>query len=1109
MRNFLVILLVISLFQTDNLTNRVTAALDQSIVYDYIAHADSARWYGGFGELPFPGSVGDRSGYALWSDNMVMEDRVAYNRILQVHPDVKDNGFIRGVYPLQSIPEKSRLNVSFGFLMGGSETKGSTFTINFQAGRGQPIQLYQVFKTFTKKLESKIIDMTPYQGKTGNIILMVNSEKPNPIDLSAWVKVVLEVEKTEEALPDLVISSIRVDQEKVSYTLRNIGAGSTPELRRGQFIQNKLFVDGSEILTHHISVVLPPGEETERIFPDFVLPKTKKEQLLRVCADSTAFIKESNERNNCFEKSIPGESPPEEGSLQFLRFPQVSAITTTSARFTWLMNNDSTAIIFYENKFRSFTLKAVEDKLTKAHDITLSNLKPGTMYEFYVQCDDKNGSTTKSNSAFFKTLSEPLKTKPTIQFTLASELSGKILIKPILSDPKSFTRVRLYVDNHPIFTNFAEPYILELDTKKYANGVHEFKLQGSDLNGKPYIAVKEGLIVNKDLKLNEGPVIILQTPNNNSEFPNSTSLIPLKALIDHKQKYDIHHLALFVDGNLIYVAKPKKTTGMWATKDELPHEFAYNIPISYFAEGHHEVELRAYDSENVDNYVVTNIKTLTPSWYKPALVLSYKTSLETVNKCSYKVDFMITNNGNLPAKNVTLQITQDILPGFVISNANHGAEVTMYSDYQILECRLNELDFKNGNNVFHLYFDLSPVLQSPVNWSIDDYVIMKEVSLIYTWDGNPKTPSWENWDMANHVSNDVFWMADKADYLIVSNLKALLYHSSPNKTDLNKLIMSMAELAAKKKGIVGLMNEINLSPETVKQKILAWGENLAPDWFNSGYLLIVGETEIVPSFTRYFSGPNVVVPTTDYPYADTTGTELYPELTIGRIIGDCPSCLTKPIQASLDVASGNAFFRRNHQENSNAYTLSGTGDGEEAFWYSAYFVGKQLKQEYNNVGQGKGRQIINEGVPLYTRLQEMAPGLSVLFYRNHGGAGCWCDGDVSATSNWNHPAYVGNINFGNTRPFVFACCCDSGRYEGIYGIAEAFMSKAGAYIGSTELSDRASNNYYAGQFFNLWLNQPQKSLGEAFKELRIFAFWSVWQAEYQFFGDPKFGIETP
>jgi len=1113
MRRLLSILVVLTLLASMSQTIQITNAIDYSLVYDFVANAGEAKWYGGFGDLPFPGKTSDRVGYALWRTNEFMEDGKQYERILQVHPDVKENGYIRGVFPIQTIPEKARLNLVLGYLRGASETQGVTFTVNFQAGRGLPIQLYKTFKKYTQRLVSETVDLTNYSGKTGNIILLVSAEKPNPVDLSAWVSVTLEKEKPEEALPDLIISNIRVDQGKIYYTLKNTGAGRTPNLRRGQSIKNSLSLDRREIATDLVTKGLEPGEELESFFPDFVLSESDKEQVFIVCADSISTITESNERNNCSEKRVspkPPKPPEEEEPLKFLRLPQVSGITQTSARFTWVTNNDSTSSVLYDVKFRTFGLKFIETKLKKIHDVTLGNLKPGTLYEYYVECADAKGNTIKSPNGFFKTLPEPLNTKPSLRFTLPDKLMNRVTILPTLTEGKSFARLNLFVDNRIVFTNYAMPFTLELDTKKYANGVHEFKLQGIDMNGKPYVEVKEGLIANTDLKLNQGPVITILAPVSNTDFPNSTAVIPLKATIDHKQNYGIHHLEIFIDGSLIYTAKPKKSTGLWATKDELPKTFNYDIPISYFAEGDHKVELKAFDSENLDNYVVTKIKTHTPSWYKPVLVLTYKTSLEALHHTSYKVDFMITNNGNLPAKDITLQITQDFLPGFILSNANQGAVVTLYSDYQVLEFHLSELDFQNGKNVFHLYFDLTPVLISPVNWSVDDYVIMKECSLIYNWDGNPKVPNWENWDMANHVSNDAFWMAKSADYLIISNIKTLLSNSPPNKSNVNDLLMAMAQLASKKKGVIGLMNGMWLSPESVKQKILAWGDNLAPDWFNSGYLLIVGETEIVPSFTRYFSGSNSTVPTTDYPYADTAGNEMYPELTIGRIIGDSAASLAKPIRASIDVVTGDAVFRRNHHQNSNAYTLSGTGDGEATFWDSAYWVGETLKQEFYYVGQGSGRAIINEGVPLYKRLRQRTPGLSVLFYRNHGGAYCWCDGDVSATVDGSSPAYVGYITFNNSRPFIFACCCDSGKYEGIYGIANAFMEKAGAYIGSTGLSDRASNNYNALQFYKNWVNQPQKSLGNAFKEIRIFAFYNaVWNAEYQFYGDPKFGIETP
>ena len=65
-------------------------------------------------------------------------------------------------------------------------------------------------------------------------------------------------------------------------------------------------------------------------------------------------------------------------------------------------------------------------------------------------------------------------------------------------------------------------------------------------------------------------------------------------------------------------------------------------------------------------------------------------------------------------------------------------------------------------------------------------------------------------------------------------------------------------------------------------------------------------------------------------------------------------------------------------------------------------------------------------------------------------------------------------------------------------------------MGSTQISFRPSNNYHAQKFFQYWIQHPTKSLGTAFKETRINAATDpFWSDEYQYYGDPKYGIEMP
>jgi hypothetical protein len=114
------------------------------------------------------------------------------------------------------------------------------------------------------------------------------------------------------------------------------------------------------------------------------------------------------------------------------------------------------------------------------------------------------------------------------------------------------------------------------------------------------------------------------------------------------------------------------------------------------------------------------------------------------------------------------------------------------------------------------------------------------------------------------------------------------------------------------------------------------------------------------------------------------------------------------------------------------------------------------------------------------------------------------------------------VDFGDVRPFVFALCCLSGCYEdhpdpnidgGDDNIAEAFHdSGAAVYIGSTEKSNWDPDTEAGTTFFETW--EANKTIGWAFtstkRTMSAEAAGSqdwvrYWRAEYNLYGDPKFG----
>jgi hypothetical protein len=285
----------------------------------------------------------------------------------------------------------------------------------------------------------------------------------------------------------------------------------------------------------------------------------------------------------------------------------------------------------------------------------------------------------------------------------------------------------------------------------------------------------------------------------------------------------------------------------------------------------------------------------------------------------------------------------------------------------------------------------------------------------------------------------------------------------------------------------------------------AWSSQLSPGWTRGGYLLIVGETEIIPAWATTYN--KLTVHCTDIKYANTVGLWAFPELNVGRIIGNNAHELTIPIETSIGVHRSEPGYEFNW---SHALVVAGRGEGVTKFEGSADAVARILGDKFVVV-ELKQRVIEQAGGNIKKEFKAYANDKDVIFYRDHGGPWGW--GGVVDTSDFSG---ANPVNFVNTKPFVFASCCDSGQYAGIIGIAETFLKNgAAAYIGSTEVSNRDDNNFAANVFFNAWVNSGS-TIGSAFTYLRQALAqlaqlggdttgWLYHLSEYNLYGDPKYG----
>jgi hypothetical protein len=324
-----------------------------------------------------------------------------------------------------------------------------------------------------------------------------------------------------------------------------------------------------------------------------------------------------------------------------------------------------------------------------------------------------------------------------------------------------------------------------------------------------------------------------------------------------------------------------------------------------------------------------------------------------------------------------------------------------------------------------------------------------------------------------------------------------------------------------------------------------WSSKLKDGWISTGYLLIVGETEIVPAWGDRSLGTLLVTfggaasdqplqpDVTDYPYANTYGEEIHPELAIGRIIGNTAKQLIIPIQTSINVATGAGGYGF---DRSHALTISGfpatLGGGAASIDF------KSEVTTVTNTLTGKGLTCANfhaidgifynpPGVIDTKATSDFfrngffygVPQKDVIFLAGHGSANGWDEigaGDILGQTD----------PFGNTNPFVFPSSCSTGSYHGTVSFAESLLQRrAGAVLAATRWG-LSSHAWISNYLFANWA--PGQSVGDIVRYVKqnigditvpgMFGgpSWTYadvnaryWSALYHVFGDPKFGMYNP
>lgn len=157
----------------------------RSISFITLAETKKAQWTNGSARLPFPGKTNDSLGWVRYLENVELEDKVVYSKVIETHPELQEKkGLLVGLYHVGKLPENAVFKAKVGFLKGADQTDG--VRIKVFATR-EPA--YYVSKTcyYDGNLDDLILPLDRYTGKDLQLVLKVFSLDSYSQDNVIWV----------------------------------------------------------------------------------------------------------------------------------------------------------------------------------------------------------------------------------------------------------------------------------------------------------------------------------------------------------------------------------------------------------------------------------------------------------------------------------------------------------------------------------------------------------------------------------------------------------------------------------------------------------------------------------------------------------------------------------------------------------------------------------------------------------------------------------------------------------------------------------------------------------------------------------------------------------
>lgn len=728
----------------------------------------------------------------------------------------------------------------------------------------------------------------------------------------------------ERNLPDLWITSLYSDPVSENATAVVENHGETAVLLP---FNTTLEVNGTERSRVSEERPLEPGERTY-IDLRWSWNRSRTEVNLVVKVDPEDRIDETDELDN--DHTITWKVRPD---LAFLSAPSVTEIGTNTASVSWSASVPVDAVIEYGTSSALGSNMTSTSMMSSGH-FDLSGLEPSTMYIFRITATSEFERSVQSSSRTFTTEAGASSSETTGDFDeeMMMDLEGMVEIPFSSSDPMGINKVDIYVDGKlkKSIAGMGKSSVskLMMDVSDLAPGEHTMMAKVKNRIGQTMTFTSE-MSVSSWLE-RRYPKIEFEP----SEGDRSGTVFLYARCTD---PVGITNVSWYVDGEEVHFQTPVSSVRTFFGA-------SFNWDSTEVYDGDHVVAVTARNDEGNTSTVVRDITV--KNHIPPADPNVGVTRLNMRRTGSVvTMPLRVGNWGAGPAVNVMIS---DIMKGYIPADENRES-YSWTSDGRIWVSKIFIPRLEPGE-IINVEYRCVPALLSEedeqvigygLNYPDDDTIDPVTTAIRYYREDTavryfktrnlPPTQFTTGEFMAAGSESAI----EYADYMLLTCPYRLEENFGEARAD--DLIMTAAELAAEKHGVLGFMvrslfHGTALSREDVYTQLQEWAPRMHPYFTEYGYLAIIGENNIIPTWTYEdvvnFRGEDDPrdVPLSDHGYMNLEGGNV-PKIAVGRFIGSTYDEVVAPMEVSLDEAQGTL----ENDHSGDALLISGAGNSVQSF----------------------------------------------------------------------------------------------------------------------------------------------------------------------------------